>query len=60
MVIELLKFKVVPDLREDFIHKDAQIWTTGLAEYARFLGKQVWISPNHHTEVIVIIRWAMR
>ncbi|MEH1876125.1 hypothetical protein [Nostoc sp. S13] len=41
MVIELLKFKVAPNLCEDFIQKDAQIWTTVLAEYPRFLGKDV-------------------
>ncbi|WP_442945030.1 hypothetical protein [Nostoc sp.] len=33
MVIKLLKFKVAPDLREDIIQKNAQIWTTVLAEY---------------------------
>ncbi|MEH2238204.1 TIGR03792 family protein [Nostoc sp.] len=60
MVIELLKFKVALDLGEDFIQKDAQIWTTAPAEYPGFLGKEVWISPNHHTEVIPIILWATR
>ncbi|MFW9262537.1 cyanobacterial protein, TIGR03792 family [Nostoc sp. KVJ20] len=58
MFIELLKFKVASDLREYFIQKDAQIWTTALAEYPGFLGKEVWISPNDYTEVILIIRWA--
>ncbi|MEH2377989.1 MAG: TIGR03792 family protein [Nostoc sp.] len=56
MVIKFVKFKVAPNLREDFIQKDAQIWTTVLAEYPRFLGKEVGISPNDHKEFIPIIR----
>lgn len=31
VVIELLKFKVAPDLQENFIQKDAEIWTTALS-----------------------------
>ncbi|WP_390625466.1 MULTISPECIES: TIGR03792 family protein [Nostoc] len=34
------------------------MWTIALAEYPKFLGKKVWISPNDHTEVILMIRWA--
>ncbi|MBG1267651.1 TIGR03792 family protein [Nostoc sp. WHI] len=60
MVIELLKFKVASNLRENYIQKDAQIWTTALAQYPGFLGKEVWINPNDLTEVILIIRWATR
>ncbi|MEH1935934.1 MAG: TIGR03792 family protein [Nostoc sp.] len=41
MVIEILKFKVAPNLREDFIQKDAQTWTTALPEYPGFLSKEV-------------------
>ncbi|MHC5935772.1 TIGR03792 family protein [Nostoc sp.] len=58
MVIKLLKFKVAPNLREDFIQKQAQIWTTVLAEYSKFIAKEVGISPNDHKEFILIIRWA--
>ncbi|MCC5635565.1 TIGR03792 family protein [Nostoc sp. CHAB 5844] len=58
MVIELLKFQVDPNLRESFIQKDAEIWTTALAEYPGFLGKEVWINSNNHSEVTLIIRWA--
>lgn len=60
MVIEFLKFKVAPDLRENFIQKDAEIWTAALAKYPGFISKEVWINPNHHTEIILIIRWATR
>ncbi|QLE55699.1 TIGR03792 family protein [Nostoc sp. TCL26-01] len=57
MVIEFLKFKVDPNLRENYIQKDAEIWTAALAEYPGFLGKEVWINPDDPTEVIFLIRW---
>jgi uncharacterized protein (TIGR03792 family) len=58
VLIEGLKFKFAPNLRENFIQKDEQIWTIALAEYLRFLVKEVWISLNDHTEVTLIIYWA--
>ena len=57
MVIEFLKFKVAPNIRENYIQKDGEIWTTALAEYPGFLGKQIWINPNDPTEIIFIIHW---
>jgi uncharacterized protein (TIGR03792 family) len=60
LVIELLKFKVAPNIRENYIQKDGEIWTTALAQYPGFLGKEVWINPNDPTEVIFIIRWQTR
>lgn len=58
MVIEWLKFRVSPELREKFIQKDAEIWTAMLASYPGFLSKEVWIDPKTPTEVVLIIRWA--
>ncbi|MEH2161105.1 MAG: hypothetical protein V7K38_08660 [Nostoc sp.] len=49
MIIEVLKFQDAPNLTENFIQKDAQIWTTALAEYTWLLGKEVWSSPNKAT-----------
>lgn len=60
MVIELLRFKVVPELRERFIQTDAEIWTQTIASHPGFLSKEVWINPNQLTEVIMVIRWATR
>ncbi|OUL20089.1 cyanobacterial protein, TIGR03792 family [Nostoc sp. RF31YmG] len=60
MVIELLKFKIAAEMRETYIQKDAEIWTTALAKYPGFLGKEVWINPNDSTEIIFVIRWATR
>lgn len=57
MVIEWLKFQVMPDLREKFVQLDAEIWTALLASYAGFLGKEVWISPQDMEEIVLVIRW---
>ena len=60
MVIELLKVKIPPDLREKYIQKDAEIWTAALAKYPGFIAKEVWINPNDPTEIVLIIRWQTR
>lgn len=57
MVIEWLKIKVSPELREKFIQKDAEIWTAMLASYPGFLGKEVWINPQRPDQVVLMIRW---
>jgi len=58
MVVEWLRVRVVPELREQYVQKDEEIWTTALSTYPGFLGKEVWISPDDLAEVIVIVRWA--
>jgi uncharacterized protein (TIGR03792 family) len=60
VVIELLKFKVPSEQREKYIQKDSEIWTTALAKYPGFLGKQVWINPNAPEEITFVIHWATR
>jgi uncharacterized protein (TIGR03792 family) len=60
VVIEFLKFKINSQMREICIQKDAEIWTTALAQYPGFLGKEVWLNPNDPTEIIFVIRWATR
>jgi uncharacterized protein (TIGR03792 family) len=60
VVIELLKVKIPPELREKCIQKDAEIWTPALAKYPGFMGKEVWINPNDPTEIVLIIRWQTR
>ncbi len=57
MIIEWLKFRIAPQLREKFIEKDAEIWTPVLASSPGFLSKEVWISPDAADEVIFVIRW---
>jgi len=58
MVIEWLKFKVAPALREKFIQADEAVWTESLSKYPGFLGKQVWISPKAEDEIVLVIHWA--
>jgi uncharacterized protein (TIGR03792 family) len=58
MEIEWLKVEVQPELREQFVQKDAEIWTATLAQYSGFLNKEVWISPDNLSEVILVVHWA--
>lgn len=57
MVIEWLKFRVTPELREKFVQKDDEIWTATLSRYPGFIRKEVWISPDQLDEAIVVIHW---
>jgi uncharacterized protein (TIGR03792 family) len=57
MVIEWLKVKVPAALRQKYIQKDAEIWTTQLSQYPGFLNKEVWINPKDDTEIIMVIHW---
>lgn len=60
MVIEWLKFKVSPHLREKFRQIDQQIWTDKLKTYPGFLGKEVWLNPEKLDELVILIRWQTR
>lgn len=60
VAIEWLKFQVSPQRREEFIQKDAEIWTSFLAKSPAFLSKEVWIDPVETTQVIMVIRWSDR
>ncbi len=60
VVIEFLKFKIASQTWEIYIQKDAEIWTTALAQYPGFLGKEVWLNPQDPTEIIFVIRWATK
>ncbi|MBD2091548.1 TIGR03792 family protein [Microcoleus sp. FACHB-1515] len=57
MVIEWLRVRVEPELRELYVQKDHEIWTAGLSQYPGFLNKEVWISPDRLDEVVLVIRW---
>ncbi|MBW4649392.1 MAG: TIGR03792 family protein [Kastovskya adunca ATA6-11-RM4] len=60
MVIEWLKIRVSPELREKYIQTDAAIWTAMLARYPGFLGKEVWINPEAPEEIVLVIMWETR
>jgi uncharacterized protein (TIGR03792 family) len=57
MVIEWLRINVAPELREQYIQKDHEIWTAALSRYPGFLSKEVWISPDRLEELVLVIRW---
>lgn len=57
MVIEWLKVQVNPEERELYVQKDAEIWTMALSTYPGFLSKEVWISPENFSELIIVIHW---
>ncbi|MBF2028488.1 MAG: TIGR03792 family protein [Oscillatoriales cyanobacterium C42_A2020_001] len=57
MVIEWLKVQVSETLRETFIQKDEEIWTTALAKYPGFMGKEVWLTTDKPDEVVFVIQW---
>jgi uncharacterized protein (TIGR03792 family) len=56
MVIEWLKFRVAPELREAFIQKDEEVWTAAFKQVTGYLGKEVWIDPDNN-DVVIMIRW---
>jgi uncharacterized protein (TIGR03792 family) len=60
VIIELLRVKVPPEQREQYIQKDTEIWTAALARYPGFLGKEVWINSNDTGEIILVVQWATR
>lgn len=60
MVIELLKFKVTPERREEFVQKDTKIWTAMLANSPGFISKEVWINPHDTSQLVLVIRWESR
>jgi len=60
VVIEWLKFKVPLELREQYIQRDAEVWTLALAQHAGFLGKEVWLNPENPLEIVIVVRWASR
>lgn len=57
MIIEWLKFQVPEALRESFIQIDEEIWTTALAKYPGFMGKEVWLSMEAPDQVVCVIQW---
>ncbi len=56
MVIEWLRFDVPPELRADFLTRDAQVWTLALSKCQGFIGKETWFEPDTGA-TIVVIRW---
>jgi uncharacterized protein (TIGR03792 family) len=57
VVIEELTLTMPPARVEAFLARDAEVWTTFLADQAGFAGKEVWLPPDRPGTVVAIIRW---
>ena len=57
-VIEMLRAKCVPGRRDEWLVRDAEIWTPALAAHDGYISKEVWPSIDHPDEVVIIVRWA--
>ena len=60
MIIELLKFRVCPQIQDQFIKLDRQIWTSMLKNCDGFIDKEVWVNLNEVDEIICLIKWESR
>ncbi len=60
MIIEWLQFKIEETLKEEFIQKDREIWTSFLALQMGFLKKEVWLDSNRGNQVIIVVYWESR
>ena len=60
MIIEWLQFKIEESVREEFIQKDGEIWTSFLALQMGFLKKEVWLNSGKGDEIIIIVYWENR
>jgi uncharacterized protein (TIGR03792 family) len=55
--VEILEFLVAPEQQMAFIEADKKIWTAGLAKYAAFDRKEVWINGEQPELVTCVIYW---
>ncbi|GFZ96121.1 TIGR03792 family protein [Okeania sp. KiyG1] len=60
MIIEWLQFKIEESLKEKFLQKDREIWTSFLALQMGFLKKEVWLDSYRGNEVIIVVYWESR
>jgi uncharacterized protein (TIGR03792 family) len=58
MIVEWLRIQVAPEQREAYVQKDYEIWTNFLRQQPGFLRKDVWISTDNLSEVVLSIHWA--
>ena len=56
--IEHLLFEVKPELVDQFVELDFEIWTKKLSQYPGFLAKETWVSKDVIGEVATIIYWS--
>jgi len=57
MVVELLRFTVPPERRDEFIARDAEVWTPVLARRPGFIRKQALADRFDPGRVVFITYW---
>ena len=56
-VIEMLRAKCVSGRRQEWLVRDAEVWTPALAAHDGFISKAVWPSIDNPDEVVIIVHW---
>jgi uncharacterized protein (TIGR03792 family) len=56
-VIEMLRAKCAPGRRDEWLKRDAEIWTPALAAHDGYISKEVWPSIDNPDDVVIIVRW---
>jgi uncharacterized protein (TIGR03792 family) len=49
--------KCAPGRREEWLKRDAEIWTPALAAHDGYISKEVWPSIDNPDDVVIIVRW---
>jgi uncharacterized protein (TIGR03792 family) len=57
MVVEVLRFTVPPERRDDFIARDAEVWTPVLARRPGFIRKQTLADRLDPSRVVLLTHW---
>lgn len=56
-VVEVLRIETPEGCRQEFLARDAEVWTPALARHEGFLSKDVWVSLDNPNQVTLVIRW---
>lgn len=57
IAVEELTFQITPEMIDQWIEKENEIWTTALEKCEGFLGKEYWINDDVPGEVTIIMYW---
>ncbi len=57
VAVEVLRFAVAADERDEFIEVETGVWTDFLRRQDGFLAKEVWV-PVEGDDALVVIWWA--
>jgi uncharacterized protein (TIGR03792 family) len=56
-VVEMLRVKCAPGRRDEWLVRDAEVWTPALAAHDGFISKAVWPSIDNPDDVVIIVYW---